>query len=809
MPPPNSLINAKLLLGIFPFHFTFDSSLIVHQVGASIEHTLGMKEGDLVTDYLELKTPNGPFSFSAIKEKIKALFLFKNKKNNLIFRGQIISLDNNSTLTFLGSPLITTHEDLKNFNLKPSHFPIHDNLLDFLVLIQSHKISLKEAKSASEKLLKSNQELRVAKKTIEGYSRRFEAMLDHVVDGIFAIDQRGEIQFFNQSAQRMFGYQPHEVIGKNVNILLPKSYHTQHNKHIKNYIQTKDPKHLGFAIELVGLRKDGSTFPMELANGQIEWEGERLFAGLVRDITNRKKQERELDRITKFNKQILDTAGEGIYGLDLEGNTTFCNPAAARMIGYEIKELIGKPQHAILHHSRPDGSPYPRNECPIYAAFKDGMTHHVIDEVFWRKDGSSFPVDYTSTPIIEGGKPTGAVVTFKDTTERNKMEKRLHSALSAAVLANESKTKFLANTSHEIRTPLNTIIGFSKVLKDFLEKRYFGGKFKKYLQIIIESGESLTEVINSVLDLSKIESGKVDVSNSSFDLSVMVKSIYHVYSNETHNKNLHFRYHLDKRLKPFIYSDRVKLSQILTNFIGNAFKFTQKGEINFHIERDRDSILFKVQDTGIGISKNDIKSIFFPFEQAYNSTTKEYGGSGLGLAIARDLAILLNGKLWCESQEGKGSCFYLRIPDVKNKTAPVTQDVSPNIKFPKSYNILLVEDNENNLLLSRELLDPLGVTIYVAKNGKEAIEMTARLKPDIILMDIQMPIMGGIEATKRIRQNPEVCKIPIIGLSAYALNEHHKEALDAGLNDYLSKPLDFEKLVRLLHKHLDKSVREI
>ena len=258
----NILVNSKILLDIFPFHFIFDSNLIVRQAGSSIKHLLGLEEGDLVSDYFELKTPKCPLTASAIKENLTHLFILMAKKNGLVFRGQVVLLDKNSVFAFLGSPVLKTQEDLKKLDLNPSHFPLHDSLLDFLVLFQSHKISLSEAKSVTERLLKSHNELKAAKSDLEDYSKRFKAVLDNVIDGIITIDKRGLIEFFSESAGHIFGYQAHEVIGKNVKILMPEPYRNERDSYIKNYIQTEIPKIVGLIRELKGLRKDGSIFPM-------------------------------------------------------------------------------------------------------------------------------------------------------------------------------------------------------------------------------------------------------------------------------------------------------------------------------------------------------------------------------------------------------------------------------------------------------------------------------------------------------------------------------------------------------------------
>ena len=286
---------------------------------------------------------------------------------------------------------------------------------------------------------------------------RLSAILDNTVDGIITINASGIIESFNSAAERIFGFSEIEARDQNVNILMPDPWKSDHDQYIQNYLNTGEAKIIGQGREVFGRRKDGSTFPMDLSVSKVETEGQLMFTGIVRDISEREEKKAALEKMMNQNALILNSAGEGIYGLDMEGNTSFTNPAAAQMLGYSAEELIGKPQHALIHHSREDGTPYPREECHIYAAFMDGKIHRETNEVFWRKDGSSFPVEYVSMPIRENGKLVGAVVTFKDITaekrERydNILRYNLTKVLAEAQTADEGIVKILKTfTNHPI-----------------------------------------------------------------------------------------------------------------------------------------------------------------------------------------------------------------------------------------------------------------------------------------------------------------------------------------------------------------------
>ena len=255
---------------------------------------------------------------------------------------------------------------------------------------------------------------------------RYRTVLDAAFDAIVVITPDGIVRWFNRGAERIFGHCAEEVIRQPVTLLMPERYRDLCVAGLHRYLRTGEARVVGGTTELVGLHKDGSEFPIEMSLGETHEDGERLFTSVIRDITERKRFEEALERLSHQHEMVLEAAGEGIFGLDRHGNVTFVNPAASHMTGWSTQELLGRPMHNLLHHTKPDGAPYPSAECPIYAAFTTGTTHSRDDEVFWRKDGTSFPVEYTSTPIFENSEIVGAVVTFRDITERKALEKQLH-----------------------------------------------------------------------------------------------------------------------------------------------------------------------------------------------------------------------------------------------------------------------------------------------------------------------------------------------------------------------------------------------
>jgi len=432
----------------------------------------------------------------------------------------------------------------------------------------------------------------------------------------------------------------------------------------------------------------------------------------------------------------------------------------------------------------------------------------VIDETIELADGRVYERDYL--PIYSRSKFMGNLWQYSDITARKKAERDLKNARQDAISANIAKSQFLANMSHEIRTPLNAIYGLTRLLEDTQVTE----EQRKLITGLNSSSEGLLGIVNDILDFSKIEAGQMDLNESEFSLEELVKKVYDSFEFRAEENEVKLKIIFDKEIKFHLFGDKVRLRQILVNLMNNAIKFTQKGIVKLEcslVKSTRNScvIYFSVSDTGIGIAKEDISKIFQSFQQLDPGTTRNYGGTGLGLPISRQLVELMGGILEVNSMKNKGSEFYFTLPFKKAFEAVkpvVVESIELNIKSLNGIKALIVEDNQFNQFIAKSMLEKWNMVVTVANNGREALDRLRDYSFQIVLMDLQMPEMGGLEATRKIRSELNL-DIPVIALTANAVKGVIEECLSAGMNDYIPKPFNPETLANKIKHLLDSPIR--
>jgi len=542
----------------------------------------------------------------------------------------------------------------------------------------------------------------------------------------------------------------------------------------------------------------------ELEEQQSEWLGKaaRISATALRFA--QESHERELAE--ERTRLILESSGEGIFGLDTEGRATFVNPVACKMLGYSPEELIGEATHTLIHHSRLDGNPYPVEECPMRAAFTTGVVNQIDNEVLWHRDGHPIPVEYTATPILKNDEIVGAVISFRDITERRQAQEAMQEAKEIAESAARAKADFLANMSHEIRTPMNAIIGMTHLaLRTDLDP-----KQKDYIDKIQNSGQHLLGIINDVLDFSKIEAGKLDIEITDFALEEVLDNVANLIGDKASSKSLELIFDLDPDLPPAFKGDPLRIGQVLINYANNAVKFTEEGEIVVRTKKlepiDDDLIVrFEVQDTGIGLTEEQKEKLFQSFQQADTSTTRKYGGTGLGLTISKRLAELMGGDVGVESEPGKGSTFWftarLGIGEAKARVFLPDPDL-------RNRRVLVVDDNPQAREILSEMLTSMTFRVDEASSGEEALslisETDAASDPyEILFVDFRMPPgITGIETVRRIQSLPLKAQPHLVMVTSYGREEILNEGMEAGIEVSLVKPVNpsllFDTAIRVL-----------
>lgn len=649
---------------------------------------------------------------------------------------------------------------------------------------------------AHKQLIKETQEREEAEKALKKSSARLEDLFDNMYDALLILDEKGDIKEANKAARDLLGYEEGEPIIANGKDIVHPDDKENSRLHFKQLVEQ------GFYSDYEGriFKKNGEVVHIEVNANAIYEDG--VFKGsrdLIRDITQRKQAEEESLKAQLAIKEseekyrgIIENMELGLLEVGLDQTIIKPYPIFCDMLGYTAEEMIGKNAEKLLL------PPEFRKTLHQQEAQRLEGKASVYEIQIKKKDGSKIWVLISGAPIVDpDGNITGSIGIHYDITDRKLLEQDLSQAKDRAEKAQKAERQFLANMSHEIRTPMNAVIGMTHLLYETKPNELQ----KEYLDSLRFSADSLMAIISNILDLSKIGAGEVEFESKPFDLVQLIHSLQRTFQFKVREKPISTVIDIDPAIQNLVIGDSTRLNQIFTNLLGNASKFTQRGTIGIKVtllkqQLDDYLIEFRVHDTGIGIAKEKQETIFQNFKQADLKITRNFGGTGLGLTIVKELVELQNGSIKLESELGKGSVFIFTLPFKNTGRANTNLAVEPEESQTdidavlKDLQVLLVEDNVMNQKLASRILSKWGAQYIIASDGEIAVKESKEKKYDLILMDIHMPNMDGCEATMFIRgevSNPNQ-GTPIIALTAAALLEEKTRALEAGMNDFITKP---------------------
>ena len=798
-----------------------------------------------------------------------------------------------------------------------------------------NEMSLRLAESQREMERANRQSLALAERLAEK-EQRLATILGTAVDGFVTIDQRGIIDDINSAGAALFGYRTAELVGRNVSCLMPESHASQHDGYIRHYLETGEARVIGRGRRIRGMRRDGSTFPMDLAISEMTVGGKRMFVGLVRDLSDQLQAEAAARRSDAMRAAIVDANLDALVTIDDLDRIVEFSPVAEQMFGHARTKVMGQRMGELL--IPPEMQEMHQRGMQRYLATGEGpVIGNRIEVQAVRADGTRFPIELTVQAIhFDDERYFTALI--RDISDRKAEEQALHDARDRAEAASEAKSRFLAHMSHEIRSPMNAVLGSLGLLLD----GELDNDQRLYAKTAQASGKVLLSLINDVLDFSKIEAGRVILEQADLALSELVRETLDLVAFRARDKGLYVAALIDPAIAPRVRGDQTRMRQILVNLLDNALKFTSAGSVVLTVEQlagpgDRVRLRFSVQDTGSGIPSEAQAGLFEEFKQVDSSDSTRHGGSGLGLAICRGLAELMGGRIGFDSNPGGGSRFWVEIPfapaaeaarpvgelpfhkglavgfeplfaealtgmcaaggctveavddpeaavaalgpgigivlvdarlaaaalgpfaraarqrgakrllllaagmtpqlvnavvegpfddllvcpllvddlfdgvagnassqghGAKDDQAP-PESASPGpVAAQHAARILLAEDSVANQVVATAILARQGYDVEVANNGREAVEHFAAGGYDLILMDLRMPELNGLQATAAIRSMPGGDRIPIVAMTANAMQEDVERCLAAGMDDFVAKPVDRRQLFDTLARHL-------
>ncbi|QMU29739.1 PAS domain S-box protein [Adhaeribacter radiodurans] len=642
---------------------------------------------------------------------------------------------------------------------------------------------------------------------INNQNARLKAIFESGSHQIWSVDKESRLTSFNQNYATAFykrhGHMPQfnlplrDIKTRNSETIQVEEWNAYYEQALNGF-----PQH--FEVDLTQL--DGSTIWREVYLNPIYLEDGSFdeISGMAQDITEKKLSRLALAKEEEKFRSIFESFQDLYYRTDEENNVVLMSPSVQEMLGYEPEEVIGMPATGFYA--------YPEELLDLTRKLKHEGSIRNFETNLVSKSGAIIPFLINAHLLKDkAGNHLGIEGVGRDMTELKQTQTELIRAKEVAESSLQAKTLFLANMSHELRTPMNGIIG----MIDLLHGTETSEEQSEYIDTLRKSSAALLAILNDILDLSKIQAGKLQLNETGVDLYYALEKIHSLFTNRANLKDLEFSYSITPHTPRYIITDETRLLQILSNLTSNAIKFTNAGKVTIHInsissDGEMYTIMFRIKDSGIGITDDDKKLLFTNFTQLDNTSTKTFGGTGLGLAISKQLSELLGGEIGVESVYGQGSTFWFTIRCLAANAREIEEIIKGNepggktqpstsVLEEEAY-VLLVDDNSINQKVAQKLLTKIGCRVELASNGFEAIDKAISNTYDLIFMDIQMPEMDGVEATGHIKNQLGSKCPPIVAMTAYSMKDDAEKFMAQGLDDYVSKPVKAYDLFSIIQK---------